>query len=151
MLNHKDGFQWKVGVFELDGNTLYVGYSDDGSVALQLCDENGKKWISKESYREREESYFKYQGGGSGGVITQIELKGKKYTLVIAGISSDKAGIYSDNDGFRMWVENEAPKDTAASKTIDKVQLLNYICIVKVKAKLSNLLQTTKYFSRNLI
>ena len=121
MLNYKDGFQWKVGVFELDGNTLYVGYSDDGSVALQFCDENGKMWISKDSYKEREESYFNYQGGGSGGVITQIELKGKKYTLVIAGISSNKAGIYSDYDGFRMWVENEAPNDTAASKTIDKV------------------------------
>ena len=121
MLNYKDAFEWKVGVFELDGNTLYVGYSEDGSGALQLCDENGKMWISKESYREREESYFKYQGGGSGGVITQIELKGKKYTLVIAGISSNKAGIYSDYDGFRMWVENEAPKDSAASKTIDKV------------------------------
>ena len=121
MLNYKDGFQWKVGVFELDGNTLYVGYSDDGSVALQFCDENGKMWISKDSYKEREESYFKYQGGVSGGVITQIELKGKKYTLVIAGISSNKAGIYSDYDGFRMWVENEAPNDTAASKTIDKV------------------------------
>lgn len=121
MLNYKDGFQWKVGVFELDGNTLYVGYSDDGSVALQFCDENGKMWISKDSYKEREESYFNYQGGGSGGVITQIELKGKKYTLAIAGISSNKAGIYSNNDGFRMWVENEAPNDTAASKTIDKV------------------------------
>ena len=121
MLNYKDGFQWKVGVFELDGNTLYVGYSDDGSVALQFCDENGKMWISKDSYKEREESYFNYQGGGSGGVITQIELKGKKYTLAIAGISSNKAGIYSDYDGFRMWVENEAPNDTAASKTIDKV------------------------------
>ena len=84
-------------------------------------DENGKMWISKDSYKEREESYFKYQGGGSGGVISQIELKGKKYTLVIAGISSNKAGIYSDYDGFRMWVENEAPNDTAASKTIDKV------------------------------
>lgn len=121
MLDYKDGFQWKVGVFELDGNTLYVGYSDDGSVALQFCDENGKMWISKDSYKEREESYFNYQGGGSGGVITQIELKGKKYTLAIAGISSNKAGIYSDYDGFRMWVENEAPNDTAASKTIDKV------------------------------
>ena len=121
MLNYKDGFERKIGVFELEGNTLFVGYSEDGSGALQLCDENGKMWISKDSYKEREESYFKYQGGGSGGVITQIELKGKKYTLVIAGISSNKAGIYSDYDGFRMWVENEAPNDTAASKTIDKV------------------------------
>lgn len=121
MLNYKDGFERKIGVFELEGNTLFVGYSEDGSGALQLCDENGKMWISKESYREREESYFKYQGGGSGGVISQIELKGKKYTLVIAGISSNKADIYSNNDGFRMWVENEAPNDTAASKTIDKV------------------------------
>ena len=121
MLNYKDGFERKIGVFELEGNTLFVGYSEDGSGALQLCDENGKMWISKDSYKEREESYFKYQGGGSGGVISQIELKGKKYTLVIAGISSNKAGIYSDLDGFRMWVENEAPNDTAASKTIDKV------------------------------
>ena len=121
MLNYKDGFERKIGVFELEGNTLFVGYSEDGSGALQLCDENGKMWISKDSYKEREESYFKYQGGGSGGVISQIELKGKKYTLVIAGISSNKAGIYSDYDGFRMWVENEAPNDTAASKTIDKV------------------------------
>lgn len=120
MLNYKDGFERKIGVFELEGNTLFVGYSEDGSGALQLCDENGKMWISKDSYKEREESYFKYQGGGSGGVITQIELKGKKYTLVIAGISSNKAGIYSDYDGFRMWVENEAPNDTAASKTIEK-------------------------------
>lgn len=120
MLNYKDGFERKIGVFELEGNTLYVGYSDDGSGALQLCDENGKMWISKESYKEREESYFKYQGGGSGGVISQIELKGKKYTLVIAGISSTKAGIYSDLNGFRMWLENENPKDSAASKTIEK-------------------------------
>lgn len=121
MLNYKDGFEWKVGVFELDGNTLFVGYNEDGSGSLQLYDETGKLWISKDSYKEREESYFNYQGGGSGGVITQIELKGKKYTLAIAGISSNKAGIYSDYDGFRMWVENEAPNDTAASKTIDKV------------------------------
>ncbi|MDY5917748.1 MAG: hypothetical protein SPJ55_05010 [Treponema sp.] len=120
MLNYKDGFERKIGVFELEGNTLFVGYSEDGSGALQLCDENGKMWISKDSYKEREESYFNYQGGGSGGVITQIELKGKKYTLAIAGISSNKAGIYSNNDGFRMWVENEAPKDSAASKTIEK-------------------------------
>lgn len=120
MLNYKDGFERKIGVFELEGNTLFVGYSEDGSGALQLCDENGKMWISKESYKEREESYFKYQGGGSGGVISQIELKGKKYTLVIAGISSNKAGIYSDLEGFRMWLENEAPKDSAASKTIEK-------------------------------
>ena len=77
MLNHKDGFRWKVGVFELDGNTLYVGYSEAGSGTLQLLDENGKMWISKESYREREESYFKYDDLIPGGVVTQIELKGK--------------------------------------------------------------------------
>ena len=120
MLNHKDGFRWKVGVFELDGNTLYVGYSEAGSGALQLLDENGKMWISKDSYKEREESYFKYNDLIPGGVVTQIELKGKKYTVAIAGISSNKAGIYSDSEGFRMWVENNAPKDTAASKTIEK-------------------------------
>ena len=120
MLNHKDGFRWKVGVFELDGNTLYVGYSEAGSGALQLFDENGKMWISRDSYKEREESYFKYDDLIPGGVVTQIELKGKKYTVAIAGISSNKAGIYSDSEGFRMWVENKAPKDTAASKTIEK-------------------------------
>ena len=120
MLNHKDGFRWKVGVFELDGNTLYVGYSEAGSGALQLFDENGKMWISGDSYKEREESYFKYNDLIPGGVVTQIELKGKKYTVAIAGISSNKAGIYSDSEGFRMWVENNAPKDTAASKTIEK-------------------------------
>lgn len=120
MLNHKDGFRWKVGVFELDGNTLYVGYSEAGSGALQLFDENGKMWISRDSYKEREESYFKYNDLIPGGVVTQIELKGKKYTVAIAGISSNKAGIYSDSEGFRMWVETEAPKDTAASKTIEK-------------------------------
>ncbi|MCI6893166.1 MAG: hypothetical protein MR852_14175 [Treponema sp.] len=120
MLNHKDGFRWKVGVFELDGNTLYVGYSEAGSGALQLFDENGKMWISRDSYKEREESYFKYDDLIPGGVVTQIELKGKKYTVAIAGISSNKAGIYSDSEGFRMWVETEAPKDTAASKTIEK-------------------------------
>ena len=120
MLNHKDGFRWKVGVFELDGNTLYVGYSEAGSGALQLFDENGKMWISRDSYKEREESYFKYNDLIPGGVVTQIELKGKKYTVAIAGISSNKAGIYSDSEGFRMWVENNAPKDTAASKTIEK-------------------------------
>ena len=120
MLNHKDGFRWKVGVFELDGNTLYVGYSEAGSGALQLFDENGKMWISRDSYKEREESYFKYNDLIPGGVVTQIELKGKKYTVAIAGISSNKAGIYSDSEGFRMWVENNVPKDTAASKTIEK-------------------------------
>lgn len=129
MLNHMDGFEWKVGVFELEGNTLFVGYSEDGSGALQLCDENKKMWISKVSYKEREESYFKYQGGGSGGLITQIELKGKKYTLAIAGISSNKAGIYSDIDGFRMWVENEPSKDTALSKIFNGELNYEYVDI----------------------
>ena len=51
MLNYKDGFEWKVGVFELDGNTLFVGYNEDGSGSLQLYDETGKLWISKDSYK----------------------------------------------------------------------------------------------------
>lgn len=34
MLNYKDGFERKIGVFELEGNTLFVGYSEDGSGAL---------------------------------------------------------------------------------------------------------------------
>ena len=120
MLNHKDGFRWKVGVFELDGNTLYVGYSEAGSGALQLFDENGKMWIGGDSYKEREESYFKYTNFVPGGLVTQIELKGKKYTVAVAAVSSSLVGVYSDYDGFRMWVENEAPKDSAASKTIEK-------------------------------
>lgn len=120
MLNYMKGYKYKVGVFELDGTTLYVGRSDDGNGYLQLCDENGKMWIGGDSYKEREESYFKYTNFVPGGLVTQIELKGKKYTVAVAAVSSYLVGVYSDYDGFRMWVENEAPKDSAASKTIEK-------------------------------
>lgn len=120
MLNYMKGYKYKVGVFELDGTTLYVGRSDDGNGYLQLCDENGKMWIGGDSYKEREESYFKYTNFVPGGLVTQIELKGKKYTVAVAAVSSSLVGVYSDYDGFRMWVENEAPKDSAASKTIEK-------------------------------
>ena len=78
MLNYMKGFKYKVGVFELEGTTLYVGRSDDGNGYLQLCDENGKMWIGGDSYKEREESYFKYTNFVPGGLVTQIELKGKK-------------------------------------------------------------------------
>ena len=120
MLNYMKGYKYKVGVFELDGTALYVGRSDDGNGYLQLCDENGKMWIGGDSYKEREESYFKYTNFVPGGLVTQIELKGKKYTVAVAAVSSSLVGIYSDSEGFRMWVETEAPKDSAASKTIDK-------------------------------
>ena len=120
MLNYMKDYKYKVGVFELDGTTLYVGRSDDGNGYLQLCDENGKMWIGGDSYKEREESYFKYTNFVPGGLVTQIELKGKKYTVAVAAVSSSLVGVYSDYDGFRMWVENEAPKDSAASKTIEK-------------------------------
>lgn len=120
MLNYMKGYKYKVGVFELDGTALYVGRSDDGNGYLQLCDENGKMWIGGDSYKEREESYFKYTNFVPGGLVTQIELKGKKYTVAVAAVSSSLVGVYSDSEGFRMWVENEAPKDSAASKTIDK-------------------------------
>lgn len=120
MLNYMKGYKYKVGVFELDGTALYVGRSDDGNGYLQLCDENGKMWIGGDSYKEREESYFKYTNFVPGGLVTQIELKGKKYTVVVAAVSSSLVGVYSDSEGFRMWVETEAPKDSAASKTIDK-------------------------------
>lgn len=120
MLNYMKGFKYKVGVFELEGTTLYVGRSDDGNGYLQLCDENGKMWIGGDSYKEREESYFKYTNFIPGGLVTQIELKGKKYTVAVAAVSSSLVGVYSDSEGFRMWVETEAPKDSAASKTIEK-------------------------------
>ncbi|MCI6186101.1 MAG: hypothetical protein MR739_02855 [Spirochaetia bacterium] len=120
MLNYMKGYKYKVGVFELDGTTLYVGRSDDGNGYLQLCDENGKMWIGGDSYKEREESYFKYTNFVPGGLVTQIELKGKKYTVAVAAVSSSLVGVYSDSEGFRMWVETEAPKDSAASKTIEK-------------------------------
>ena len=120
MLNYMKGFKYKVGVFELEGTTLYVGRSDDGNGYLQLCDENGKMWIGGDSYKEREESYFKYTNFVPGGLVTQIELKGKKYTVAVAAVSSSLVGVYSDSEGFRMWVETEAPKDSAASKTIEK-------------------------------
>lgn len=120
MLNYMKGYKYKVGVFELDGTTLYVGRSDDGNGYLQLCDENGKMWSGGDSYKEREESYFKYTNFVPGGLVTQIELKGKKYTVAVAAVSSSLVGVYSDSEGFRMWVETEAPKDSAASKTIEK-------------------------------
>lgn len=120
MLNYMKGYKYKVGVFELDGTTLYVGRSDDGNGYLQLCDENGKMWIGGDSYKEREESYFKYTNFVPGGLVTQIELKGKKYTVAVAAVSSSLVGVYSDSEGFRMWVETESPKDSAASKTIEK-------------------------------
>jgi len=120
MLNYMKGFKYKVGVFELEGTTLYVGRSDDGNGYLQLCDENGKMWIGGDSYKEREESYFKYTNFVPGGLVTQIELKGKKYTVAVAAVSSSLVGVYSDSEGFKMWVETEAPKDSAASKTIEK-------------------------------
>ena len=120
MLNYMKGYKYKVGVFELEGTTLYVGRSDDGNGYLQLCDENGKMWIGGDSYKEREESYFKYTNFVPGGLVTQIELKGKKYTVAVAAVSSSLVGVYSDSEGFRMWVETEAPKDSAASKTIEK-------------------------------
>lgn len=120
MLNYMKGYKYKVGVFELDGTTLYVGRSDDGNGYLQLCDENGKMWIGGDSYKKREESYFKYTNFVPGGLVTQIELKGKKYTVAVAAVSSSLVGVYSDSEGFRMWVETEAPKDSAASKTIEK-------------------------------
>lgn len=120
MLNYMKGFKYKVGVFELEGTTLYVGRSDDGNGYLQLFDENGKMWMGGDSYKEREESYFKYTNFVPGGLVTQIELKGKKYTVAVAAVSSSLVGVYSDSEGFRMWVETEAPKDSAASKTIEK-------------------------------
>lgn len=40
--------------------------------------------------------------------------------MAVAAVSSSLVGVYSDSEGFRMWVETEAPKDTATSKTIDK-------------------------------
>ncbi len=122
MLNYLDGFRGKVGVFELDGNILYVGL--DENAAIQLCDSNMNFYVTAKSYKTREESYFKYTDYIGIGVISQIELKEKKYTIAIAALNSNKAGLYTETDGFRMWVENELPKDTAESKTIDKE--LNY-------------------------
>ena len=116
MLNYMDGFQWKVGVFELDGNTLYLGWSADGKGNLLLCDENKNFFITADSYLKQEESFFRYGNGNWGGIVKEIELKGKKYTVAVAGLSSSKLGIFSDSDGFRMWVENEPAKDTAFSK-----------------------------------
>ena len=116
MLNYMDGFERKVGVFELDGNTLYLGYNNNGKGTLQLCDENKHFFISADSYKEHEESYFRYEQGVGLGIVCEIELKEKKYTVAVANISSNKAGIYPESSGFRMWVENESAKDTAWSK-----------------------------------
>ena len=51
MLNYLDGFRGKVGVFELDGNILYVGL--DENAAIQLCDSNMNFYVTAKSYKTR--------------------------------------------------------------------------------------------------
>lgn len=79
MLNYLDGFRGKVGVFELDGNILYVGL--DENAAIQLCDSNMNFYVTAKSYKTREESYFKYTDYIGIGVISQIKLKKKNIPL----------------------------------------------------------------------
>ena len=108
MLNYLDGFEGKVGIFELEGTTLYLGWWNEGNgySRLRLIDENKNTYID---YKNQEVSFFSYTENTGTGLVTEINLKGKKYTIAVAGRNSSY-------DGFRMWVENEAAKDTAWSK-----------------------------------
>ncbi len=108
MLNSLDGFEGKVGVFELEGTSLYLGWWNEGNgySRLRLIDENKNNYID---YKNQEVSFFSYTEYIGTGLVTEINLKGKKYTIAVAGRNSS-------SDGFRMWVENEAAKDTAWSK-----------------------------------
>lgn len=111
MLNYYEGFENKVGVFELEGTTLYLGWFNEGNgyKRLRLIDENKNNYID---YKNQEVSFFSYSESTGVGLVTEINLKGKKYTIAVAGRNSDY-------DGFRMWVENEAAKDSAWSKKGD--------------------------------
>ena len=118
MLNNLNGFDGKVGVFELEGTPLYLGWwkEANGYLRLKLIDEKNNNYID---YKNQEISYFSYTDSTGTGIVTEINLNGKKYTIAVAGLSSNKAGVYTDYDGFRMWVENEAAKDAAQSKKGD--------------------------------
>ena len=126
---HTDNHSSKVGVFELDGNTLYVGWCKNGSGNFQMCDADGNFFINQDTYKNHEECFFRYENNTWGGIITEIELKGKKYTVAVAALTPNNAGIRTSDVGFRMWVENEPSKDTALSKKFNGVLNYEYVDI----------------------
>ena len=126
---HTDNHSSKVGVFELDGNTLYVGWCKNGTGNFQMCDADGNFYINQDSYKNHEECFFRYEDNTWGGIITEIELKGKKYTVAVAALTPNNASIRTSDVGFRMWVENEPSKDTALSKKFNGVLNYEYVDI----------------------
>ena len=134
-LDSKNAFSWKVGVFTLDGNKVYLGWNNykvtkkdtvDGKEVkttmdypqLGLWDEDFHSLYSFLGSKDSEKSYFRYENNTGTGIVTEIELKGKKYVVAIAGRNSDI-------DGFRMWVEDSLPTDKADTAT-DQYSLKNY-------------------------
>lgn len=131
-LDPKNAFSWNVGVFTLDGNKLYLGWNnyklitktEDGRQIekdfpqLGICDEDFNFIYSYLSSENKEKSYFSYEKHTGTGIVTEIELKGKKYVVAFAGRNSDK-------DGFRMWVEDSLPTDKAETAT-DQYSRKNY-------------------------
>ena len=129
MLDQLEGFRAKVGVFELDKNVLYVGWTENGF--LQLCDKDMNFFLTANSANYQDESFFRYFDPDSGlitgqGKVTEITLKGKQYTIAVAGISSNQLNLYSDVAGFRMWVEKGPAKDQSESVIEDTYNMVNY-------------------------
>ena len=129
MLDQLEGFRAKVGVFELDKNTLYLGWTENGF--LQLCDKDGKFFITANSSNYQDESFFRFYDPESGlvtgqGKVTEITLKGKQYTIAVAGIASNQLNVFTDNEGFRMWVEKGPAKDESVSVIDDTYNMVNY-------------------------
>lgn len=128
LLDSKEGFSYKVGVFTLDGTKLYLGWNIEGN-NLVLCDDNGKEyfgpnfWMKNNGYWKElggwdELSVFNFEGFTGVGYVFEVEINNKNYVLAIAGRNTDY-------DGFRMWIEDTLPTDKAESAT-DSYSLKNY-------------------------
>ena len=112
-----EGFNDVVGVFNLDGNTIYVGWVPTGKyIYLGVFDENMNELVGANPGAAREISSFRYTDEIGVGFVCEIELKGKKYTVAVSAIDNKQAGIWTKYNGFRLWVENSPAKDTAPSK-----------------------------------
>ena len=125
-MDSKEGFDYKVGTFTLDGAKLYVGWEKhilkdkDGKdyefSTLKIEDDSGNTTYKFETNNEA--SNFKYSNWTGIGAVTQQTINGKDYVIAIAGRNSDI-------DGFRVWVEDSVPTDKA-DKATDQYGLTNY-------------------------
>ena len=84
---------------------------------LCLCDEDSNFLIFITN-TDQETQSFCFENYTGQGLVSEIELKGKKYVVAIAGRNTE-------NDGFRMWVEDSIPTDKAETAT-DQYSLKNY-------------------------